>query len=103
MMQMHMQQYQQAMQMQQQRLQQQVAQQQVIFGLTQELYTLMFRLQQAQMGLYTGGYAPISVGPGYGAGIGWGSTPQPFPNQGAPIPRGVPGGNPSNGGPPRFR
>jgi type II secretory pathway pseudopilin PulG len=103
MMQMQMQAYQQAMQMQQQRIQQQMAQQRVIAGLTQELYTLMFRLQQAQMGMYTSGYSPIIL-PSFPSNPGWGVTPQPYPAPGVPIPPNVPGGaNPGNGGPPRFR
>lgn len=60
MMQMQMQQYQQYVSMQQQAYQSQMARSQVVAGLTQEMYTLMFRIQQAQMGIGTGGY--IGVG-----------------------------------------
>ena len=60
MMQMQMQQYQQYVSMQQQQYQQQMAKGQVLAGLQQEMYTLMFRMQQVQMGVSTGGY--IGVG-----------------------------------------
>ncbi len=55
-MQMQMQQYEQAMKHQQQQYQQYTARQQTVTALQQELATLMYRLQQAQMGTYTGGY-----------------------------------------------
>jgi len=102
MMQMQMQYYQQMMQVQQQRMQQYMAQQQVIAGLTQELYTLLFRLQQAQMGLYTGGYGPLPItGPGYPSPIPPGGPVVPTPVTPGPVTPG-PGG-PGAGGPPSYR
>ena len=79
-MQMQMQQYQQYMQMQQRYQENYMAKQRVVSGLTQELQSLMMRLQQAQMGMSTGGY----LGFDSGMGIGTGYQQQPYPNNGLP-------------------
>ncbi|KYG66125.1 hypothetical protein AZI86_03415 [Bdellovibrio bacteriovorus] len=70
MMQMQLQQYQMYMQQQQQYVQQQMQRQQVVASLQQELYGLLYRIQQVQ---YGGGVIGGSIGGGLGGGIGGGS------------------------------
>ncbi|MCE3010062.1 MAG: PspA/IM30 family protein [Proteobacteria bacterium] len=85
MMQMQMQQYQMQMQMAMRAQENYMARQRVVMGLQQELYSLLYRLQQAQMGVSTGGYF------GFEGGFGGGYTPG-MPG-GSPLPgTGLPGG-----------
>ncbi|MCS6837335.1 MAG: hypothetical protein NZ480_00675, partial [Bdellovibrionaceae bacterium] len=99
MMEMQMQLYQNMMQAQQRRLQNYMAHQRVMASLTQEMYTLMFRIQQVQMAMMYDGYAPITP-PGLGINPpggypAWPPMPtippggtQPLPGGGSsPVPR----------------
>lgn len=73
MMQMQMQQYQMYIQQQQSYAQQQMQKQQVVASLQQELYGLLYKIQQVQMGVGTTGY--LGGGTTIGIGIGGGTAP----------------------------
>lgn len=93
MMQMQMQQYQMYIQQQQAYAQQQMQKQQVVASLQQELYGLLYKIQQVQMGVgttgYLGGGTTIGIGGGTAPGIPINSTIGTIPGSGgstSPIP-----------------
>lgn len=89
-MQMQMQQYQLQMQMQQRAYENYMNRQRVVMGLQGELQSLVYRIQQAQMGVYSGGYLGFDAGVGYGGTIGGGVyNSYPYgttPSYGTPVP-----------------
>ncbi len=97
-MQMQMQQYQQYIQQQQSYMQQQMQRQQVVASLQQELYGLLYRIQQVQYGVggSVGGTigGGIGIGGGVGGGIGGGViTPLPGSVGGGGTISPIPGGS----------
>lgn len=74
MMQMQQQQTQLYMQQYQQQMQNQMARQQTMSGLQSELYSLMYRIQQVQMGYDTTGYISGGIGGGISIGGTLGTT-----------------------------
>ena len=102
------------MQMQQRQYENYMNRQRVVMGLQTELQSLVYRIQQAQMGVYTGGYLGFDAGIGGGVigGGGFPGQPMPMPYPGnppfgttppygtmAPVGSQIPAGFPQTGAP----